>query len=135
MKTNATQRSMQHLRNLGWQVAKVEAWIPPRGAMKFGVRRDVWGFGDLLACIPKVTWHDKTTHIQIGEPLPPRIALIQCCSDSGGKAGMQAHKEKILAIPEYRYWKLCGGIVLLHGWKRRKPRGQRAQWILSEEEL
>jgi hypothetical protein len=116
VKTNAKQRSMKYLRDRGWVVADVEKWIPPRGAMKFGVRKDVWGFGDLLVC---------------GDG----IALIQCCADSGGKAGMEAHRQKMLTIDEIRNWKIAGGKVFLHGWKRRKPRGERARWILSEEEL
>jgi hypothetical protein len=141
-KTNALQRSKAHLESLGWQVAAVEKWIPPRGKMKFGVRKDVWGFGDLLACLRESRWIDESVSLErsSGDLIytqTGQIALIQCCADSGGKAGIEAHKAKIMEFcsNELMIWKLAGGKVYIHGWKRRKPRGERAKWVLTVVEL
>src|SRR5205814_7171206 len=59
LKTSPTQRTLKLLRDEGFQVAPVERWKPaPRfnketgktELFPFGVRVDVYGFGDLLAC-------------------------------------------------------------------------------------
>lgn len=86
--------------------------------MKFGRRIDAYGFGDLLACRK---YPDD----------PGEIALVQTTT----KAHMSAHKEKILAIPEFSKWKEAGGIVILHGWRKIGPRGKRKTWQVSEEVL
>jgi hypothetical protein len=118
-KSRPLQRSKAHMEKNGWSVAIVEKWIPPRGNMEFGVRKDVWGFGDLLACRP-----------QIGIP-PPAIALVQCCR----AADMAAHKAKILAIKDYYFWRSAGGKVFLQGWSKKGGRGKVKRWALTEEEL
>lgn len=117
-KTNAVQRSLKELRDLGWAACVVEKWIPPRGEMKFGVRLDAFGFGDILAC----------------NPVTKQIALVQCCSDSGGQAGMPAHKAKILGCVDYYTWRKSGGLVLLHGWKLRGSKGKK-RWLLNQESI
>jgi hypothetical protein len=123
-KTHATQRSLRHLEAHGWQCAIVEKWIPARGKMKFGIRRDVWGFGDLLVCRPPV----QVNGIQV---IPGRTALIQCFPD----ARFKDHREKMLGTPEIalalNLWKLAGNKVFLHGWRKTKSMG----WILHEEEI
>ena len=103
----------------------VEKWIPPRGKMPFGLRIDAFGFGDLLAV--RAPWHDKTT----GANVPPTIALVQTTDHTH----FSKHKDKILTIPEFQKWKDAGGIVLLHGWGKRGPRGKRKVWTLREEML
>lgn len=118
-KTLATQRSLKYLRDNGWQCAIVEKWIPPRGNMKFGIRQDVWGFGDILACrrVPDY-----------------QIALIQTFP----LARWKDHMVKLRAIPELRFWQLCGGIVLMHGWAFKPKdgvRGAKKVWTLREETL
>lgn len=123
------QRSIKNLRDQGCQVAIVEKWKKFPG-MKFGVRQDVWGFGDLLAC-----WVDSST----GEG---SIALVQTTDHTSHNK----HKEKILAefkedgepneIREAaQRWKAAGGLILLHSWGLRGPRGQRKRWTLREEQL
>jgi hypothetical protein len=114
-KTLATQRSLKELRKRGWQCAIVEKWLPPRGKMKFGIRQDLWGFADILACKPD-------TH---------SFALIQTFP----MARWKDHAEKLAAIPELQVWKQTGGVVLMHGWRFGGPRGQKKQWILKEEAI
>ena len=120
MASKPCQRSLKHLRDLGWQCAIVEKWIPPRGKMPFGMRVDVWGFGDILAC------RALPSNGDVGE-----IALIQTTDASSHSK----HKEKILALPEYRKWKEAGGWVFLHSWGKRGPRGKRKVWTVREEVL
>ena len=119
-KTKAKQRSMKHLRDNGWQVADVEKWIPPRGKMKFGVRKDVWGFGDILACRRSNG--------------PREIALVQTFP----LARWKDHIEKMRTIPEVETWKQAGGLVLVHGWAPKPKggvRGAKKVWTLREESL
>jgi hypothetical protein len=111
-----TARTLAYYRKQGFSASVVEKWLPPRGTMKFGRRIDVWGFGDVLVCLPG--WG---------------VALIQCTSRSGGNYA--AHKAKILAIPELSQWKQSGGRVVLVGWGKRGPRGKRKLWQIREEEL
>ena len=131
-KTLATQRSLKHLRKLGWQCAIVEKWqMRPQAA--YGVRVDVWGFGDILACRPAIRrpetddrhWYD------------PAIALIQTFPLSGWKD----HAEK-MQEPEIKAaietWKAAGGIVFMHGWAFKSKdgtRGGKKGWVLREESI
>jgi hypothetical protein len=117
MASKPTQRSLAHFRKNGWTVCIVEKWVPPRGTMKFGRRIDAFGFGDLLAC-----------RVSDGHG---EIALIQTTDHTS----FSKHRDKLLALPEVWQWKLAGGIVLLHGWGKRGPRGQRKVWTLREESL
>jgi len=110
------QRSLKHLKDNGWTVAIVEKWKKFPG-MKIGVRQDVWGFGDILACR------------SFSEPY--QIALVQTTDHTS----ISKHRAKILAIPEFEKWKSAGGLVLLHGWAKRGPRGKRKVWTLKEEVL
>jgi hypothetical protein len=132
MASKAVQRSLAHLRKLGWSVCVVERWIPPRGKMPFGVRIDAFGFADLLACRPGF----PTTN---GEPgRKSEIALIQTTGAPSAGGWFAQHKAKILAIPEFYKWKESGGIVLLHGWRKGPKdgvRGARKVWVLREEVL
>jgi hypothetical protein len=124
MASKPTQRSLAYLRKNGWTVCIVEKWVPPRGSMKFGVRIDAYGFGDLLACNP-------CPH---GGFHKPAIALIQTTDATS----FSKHKLKILGIPEFQKWKDAGGIVLLHGWRKGPKdgvRGARKVWVLREEIL
>lgn len=123
-KTYAKQRSMKRMRKQGWTVADVEKWIPPRGDMEYGVRQDVWNFGDILACrvIPGVGR-------EIGQ-----TALVQTFP----LARWNDHVEKIREIPEARIWKDAGNLIFLHGWGLKPKggvRGARKVWTLREETL
>jgi len=123
-KTLATQRSLKELRKRGWQCAVVEKW-QMRPQAKFGVRVDVWQFGDVLAC---------RVDPNSGEGM---IALIQTFPLTSWKA----HAEKVQE-PEIKAamdnWKAAGGIVLFHGWGLKPKdgiRGAKKVWTLREEQL
>jgi hypothetical protein len=153
-KTNATQRSLKYLRERGWQCAIVEKWLPARGTMKFGVRQDVWGFGDILACRPKVYGEICSRCKGTGaEFLEVRNQTISCnvCFGKGQllvsektialiqtfpMARWKDHAEKLAAIPELQKWKSSGGIVIIHGWALKPKdgiRGAKKVWTLREE--
>jgi hypothetical protein len=48
MMATPTTQSLDLLRKLGFLPAVVESWVP-----KIERRRDLWGFGDILACHPR----------------------------------------------------------------------------------
>ena len=101
-KTSPTQRSLSLLRERGYTVAVVEHW----NAFAH-IRQDLFGFGDLIA-------------IRTGE-----ILLVQTTT----AANMAARGAKIAAEPRSSLWMLAGGIIEIHGWAKRKPRGQKvAKW-------
>lgn len=108
-RSSPTQLSLAHLRAHGWTVCVVE---------KFNhfakIRQDAFGFGDLLACR------------KAGE-----ISLIQTTTSNN----MRDRKIKVIAAPEFWKWKSAGGLVFLHGWAKRGPRGRRKLWTLTEERL
>jgi hypothetical protein len=121
MKTSPTARSLAYLRKNGWTACVVEKWLPARGSMKFPRRIDAFGFADILACRTTVD----------GPPHRGEIALVQTTVMSG----MAAHREKILPIAEFHLWKMAGGIVLLHGWRKLGKRGKRKKWEVAEQQL
>lgn len=122
MKTNATQRTLKALRDNGWSAHVVEKWITIPNIPGGGKRIDAFGFGDILAMRPPT---DPPLLLK-GE-----IALVQCCPG----ASHAAHKEKMLAIPEYKIWKRAGGSVFLVSWAKRGARGEKKQWTMREEKL
>ena len=127
-KTKATQRSLAVLRREGWTACVVEKWLPARGNMKFGVRIDAFGFGDLLACRSELL-DEMETYSEY-----PAIALVQCFP----LARWKDHVVKLSAIPELQIWKAAGGIVLLHGWAFKPKdgvRGAKKTWQLREERI
>lgn len=148
MKTLATQRTLKALRTNGWQAHVVEKWINIPNIPGGGKRIDVWGFGDILACRPRIYTVCQPC-FGLGHPMgsiekcsscngagnilkeEKSIALVQCCPGNSH----QEHKEKILGIPEFEIWKKAGGRVFLVSWAQRGPRGERKRWTMREEEL
>lgn len=87
----------------------VERWIPGRGGKSFGVRKDLWGFVDLLAMQP-------------GYPL----LAVQTTSGSN----MSDRIKKIRGIGLHRTWLDCGGRIQVIGWRkvcRRRADGSRTK--------
>lgn len=107
-----TARSLAHLRRAGYLADVVERWIP--GA---NIRRDAYGFADLLAC----------------HPVEGRIILIQVTSN-----GVAARRKKILTerAAEASAWLKAGGEIELHGWRKVQvdAKGTR-RWALRVDRL
>src|SRR5215472_11142405 len=111
-----TQRSLAYLRKNGWSACVVEKWN-----QYARVRQDAFGFGDILAIkMDAKNWFD-TRH----------IALVQTTTTPN----MAARRNKINALWLADKWRDAGGLVILHGWAKRGPRGKRKKWELTEEVL
>jgi hypothetical protein len=98
-------------------VAVVEKWVPnsPQGFKGPLITRDVWNFGDLLAC----------------HPAEPGAVLVQTTT-----AGHLSHRElKVRSIAEAYHWAAAGNSVVLHGWAKRGPRGGKKAWQCVERRL
>jgi len=120
-------RSTKHLRNFGFIVCRLEQTLHMPGR-PWGNKKDAFGFGDLLAAHPTGT--SRKPH-WINIKSLPRIALVQVTSGSNH----DARKNKILAEPLAQKWKDADGMILLHSWAKRGPRGKRKVWTLREEIL
>jgi hypothetical protein len=92
-----TTRSLQYLRELGWTVAVVEHWNPFAR-----VRRDLWGFADLIA------FRGGT------------VLLVQTTSD----ANVAARRKKVEKSSVAAMWLSSPRTrrVEVHGWKKVKGR-------------
>ncbi len=104
-----TARTREDLQQQGYQVDVVERWIPARGGQRFGVRKDLWGFVDLLA-------------MQEGYP----ILAVQTTSG----AHVADRITKIRGLPAHETWLQCGGRIQVIGWRkicRRRPDGTRTK--------
>jgi len=126
MASKPMQQSLKYLRDHGWQCAVVERWIQfgPEGQSKMGmpgIRVDVWGFGDILAC----RYFNEL-------PVPTKeTALFQTTDMSS----LSKHRTKAENIAELKRWKECGNLAFLHAWAKRGPRGKRKVWTLTEVRL
>lgn len=103
-----TQRSLAHLKELGYQAKVVEKWNPFAK-----VRQDLFG-GDLLALKP-------------GEP----VLIIQATSGSNHAA----RREKLETAGFTSLWKGAGASLEIWSWAKQGPRGERKTWTLRREAL
>lgn len=128
-----TARSMKYLRDHGYIACRVEQRLHmPKSP--FPITKDAFGFGDLLvAKVGSPSYVD--VDVSHGPPAiyrePGQIALVQVTSGSNHNA----RKEKIAAEPLAAKWKEAGGIIILHSWAKKGPRGKRKKWTLREEVL
>lgn len=101
-----TQRSLAVLRKAGWTCAVVEQWIPT-----IKIRRDLFGFADVLAIHPRV----------------PDTMAIQVTSSSN----LSARLKKIMAEPRVFFW-LASPYrrIEVWGWAKRGARGKRKTYQL-----
>lgn len=99
-----TARSLKYLRALGWQAEVVERWIP-----RINVRKDLFSWFDAVAANPTLG-----------------IAGVQVSTS----AHKSARLAKARGLPGLIAWRLAGGRVLFHGWRKLKGR-----WTLEEIEL
>jgi hypothetical protein len=104
-----TSRTLKYIRSQGWVVDTVERFNPYAG--KFGQRKDMFGFGDLIAMAEN------------------SIIAIQSCGQA-----FAAHDKKILEDPEVaphaRMWLECGGRLMLISWRKLKLKrgGKAMRW-------
>lgn len=104
-----TSRTLEYLRSQGWVADEVEQFNPYAG--KFGIRKDMFGFGDIVA---------------MGEN---SIIAIQSCGQS-----FSEHDNKITqdekAAPNALLWIKNGGRLLLIGWRKVKLKrgGKAMRW-------
>jgi hypothetical protein len=105
-----TQRSLKHLRDLGYTVAVAEYWNPHARR-----RIDLFGVFDLVA---------------IGDG---GIIGVQTTT----AANISARRAKIAESREAAKWLRAGGRILLHGWRKKKLKrgGVAFRWIVNEEEI
>ena len=101
-----TSRTLEYLRRRGWEADIVERFNPHAG--KFGRRKDLFGFADIVA---------------LGEG---SIWAVQSC----GQAFSEHHRkitEDELVAPKALLWLQSGGKLLLIGWRKVKlKRGSKA---------
>lgn len=104
-----TSRTFEYIRSQGWVADKVEQFNPYAG--KFGKRKDMFGFGDIVA---------------MGEN---SIIAIQSCGQA-----FSEHNKKITEDPEVApkalQWIQNGGRLLLIGWRKVKLKrgGKAMRW-------
>lgn len=119
-----TARSLALCRELGWQVEVVERWVhfgprksataddEPRTGKVSGIRKDVWGFGDLLVLVPGTG-----------------ITLVQATSDErGGHHATRERKITTECLEQALRWMQHGGVIQVWSWAKRGPRGKRKVW-------
>lgn len=105
-----TQRSLAHLRALGYTVAITEHWN-----MYAKIRQDLFGFGDLLAF----------------RPGQPGSVLVQTTSGTNHAA----RRTKILQNEVARDWLKAGNWILLQSWRKGGAVGKRKVWTEKSEYL
>jgi carbonic anhydrase len=106
-----TARSLALLREAGYLAAVVATWVP-----RVQVRRDLFGFADLLAFHPQ-----------------QRVfLLVQCTSN----ANVASRVHKVKQSPAAAAWLAAGGQIEVHGWakKLRRWHVRRVAVQLSEVE-
>ena len=89
--TSPTQRSLEKLRADGWRAEVVERWIP--GA---NIRKDLWGWVDILALRDGVTLAVQTT----------------------SAANVSARVRKITDSESVADVRKAGWAICVHGWRK-----------------
>lgn len=113
-----TERSLRLLRDRGWTAGVVERRLP-RGFTTV----DLFGFADIVACIPHATFPTPGIVEHGG------IKAIQTTSGSHTADRVK----KILAEPRAKAWLESGGRIEVWGWRKLKPRGvKRPRWQCDE---
>ena len=109
MGVSNTSRTLEYLRNQGWVADKVEQFNPYAG--KFGHRKDMFGFGDIVA---------------MGEG---NIYAIQSCGSSYAEHNRKITEDERVAPLALR-WIENGGKLLLIAWRKVKLKrgGKAMRW-------
>jgi len=104
-----TSRTLEYIRSQGWLADKVEQFN--RYAGEFGQRKDMFGFGDIVA---------------LGEN--SIIAIQSCGADYAAHYRKMTEDEKV--APNVVKWLECGGRVILIAWRKVKLKrgGKAMRW-------
>jgi hypothetical protein len=94
-----TSRTLEYIRSMGWMADKVEQFNAYAG--KFGQRKDMFGFGDVVA---------------MGEG---KIIAIQSCGQAYSEHDKKITEDEYVA-PNARKWIECGGRLMLIAWRKVK---------------
>jgi hypothetical protein len=105
VKASSTKLSLDHLRSMGWIAEVVERWVPSQNGQ---IRRDLWGFIDIVAIRNEVTMGVQTT---TRNEMPKRI-------------------RKILASENLGAVSAAGWLIVVHGW--HQPRGAKTRYEVEE---
>lgn len=103
-----TQRSLAHLKALGYTAKVVEKWNPFAH-----IRQDLFGI-DVLA-------------LKVGEP----VLVVQATSGTNHSA----RRTKLESSGFIALWKQSGAALEIWSWSKRGPRGRRKIWQLRREAL
>lgn len=104
-----TSRTLEYIRSRGWVADKVEQFNPYAG--KYGQRKDMFGFGDIVA---------------MGEN---SIIAIQSCGQSFAEHNRKITEDETVA-PLALQWLQNGGKLMLIGWRKVKLKrgGKAMRW-------
>jgi len=104
-----TSRTLEYIRSQGWVADKVEQFNPYAG--KFGQRKDMFGFGDIVA---------------MGEN---SIIAIQSCGQAFSEHNKKITQDEKVA-PLALMWIENGGRLILIGWRKVKLKrgGKAMRW-------
>jgi len=104
-----TSRTLEYLRSQGWIADKVEQFNPYVG--KFGIRKDMFGFGDIVA---------------MGEN---SIIAVQSCGQSFSEHHLKITQDENVA-PKALLWLKNKGRLILIGWRKVKLKrgGKAMRW-------
>ena len=101
----ANNASRKMLEEAGWTVSITEQTIP-----HCFIKRDTYGFGDLLACSPT-----------------RGIMLVQ--ATGGGNGTKRAEKTRL--EPRHAIWLASGGRIQIHDWRKRAGQKERVCMVLE----
>lgn len=113
--SSPTQRSREFFKKLDFASAIVEHFNP-----HVKVRQDLFGFGDVLVCVPP-SFNGR------GEIEPGHHLLVQVTSDDNVSKRV---KKIVNDCPHARDWLESGGRIVVHGWGKKGAAGKRKLWTL-----
>ena len=104
-----TQRTIKFLKDKGMDCCIVERWVPMPAHPAGGFRKDMFGFGDLIAL-------DGDS-----------IIAVQSCGQAFSAHHLKITEDEEVA-PYALHWIQCGGRLILIGWRKiLKKRGGKAK--------
>mgnify|MGYP005820298399 CR=1 FL=1 len=113
--SSPTERSLKALRDGGWIAQVVEKWIPVPAHPAGGVRKDLFGFIDIVAIRGNVTLGVQACR---ANDIPARLAKIR-------ETKAELEGVEVLALPLVLE---AGWRVEVHGWLR--PNNASRRWRL-----